>query len=116
VRLRGRILTSGIRVDRLTVQAPAGSHITIMCHGPRRSCPRAKSTRLTTGPSVRFRRFERRLRPRTVLRIFVTKSGFVGKYTRFKIRRHSAPARSDGCARPNAIQITCRRPLRDHAR
>jgi hypothetical protein len=39
--------------------------------------------------------FERRIRAGTVLRIFVTKPGFVGKYTRFTVRRATAPARVD---------------------
>ncbi len=108
VRLRAQILNSGIRVSLLTVQAPAGSRITIICRGRRRSCPRAKSTRVTTGRRVRFRGFERRMRSGTVLRIFVTKPGFVGKYTRFTIRRHSAPSRDDACALPDNRSVTCR--------
>ncbi|MDP8908519.1 MAG: hypothetical protein M3N47_05225, partial [Chloroflexota bacterium] len=95
VRLRGQILTGRVRISLLTVRAPIGSRITITC-SVRRACPRRTSKRVTTTRTVRFRAFERRqLRVGTILRIYVTKPGFVGKYTRFKIRRRGAPLRSD---------------------
>jgi len=56
---------------------------------------------------VRLRRFERRMRSGTILRIFVTKPGFVGKYTRFRIRSAGTPARRDACARPDVTSFSC---------
>lgn len=106
VRMSGRILSNGVRVDLLSVRGPRGSKITVTCRGPGRSCPRRRTTTTTRG-TTRIRSFERRLRSGTVLRIFVTKAGFVGKYTRFTIRKRKAPLRSDACARANNTSLTC---------
>ncbi|HEV2944794.1 MAG TPA: hypothetical protein VGX26_06765 [Solirubrobacteraceae bacterium] len=57
---------------------------------------------------VEFRRFERSLRAGSVLEIRVSKSGEIGKYTRFTIRRGKPPARVDMCLSPAGIQpIVC---------
>jgi hypothetical protein len=106
VRLRGRISRTSARITLLTVTAPSGSKVSIYCAG--RSCPR-KRVAVTAGrKAVRVRRFERRLRAGTVLRIYVTKSGFVGKYTRFQIRRGRSPLRTDLCAQtPGATPRRC---------
>jgi len=107
VRLAGRILRHGVSVRLLTVQAPSGSKITIGCHGPHASCPYATTNRLSIGAVVRVRPFERRLSGGTVLRIYVTKVGFVGKYTRFEIRSRRAPKRTDECARWAGARMSC---------
>lgn len=108
VRLRGRLLSArGVRISLLTVRAPTGSRITITC-SIRRACPPRTSTRVKMTRTVRLRAFERRLLPvGSILRVFVTKPGFVGKYTRFKIRRRSVPLRIDSCARPNNRPFRC---------
>ncbi|HEV2057835.1 MAG TPA: hypothetical protein VGR11_00675, partial [Solirubrobacteraceae bacterium] len=108
VRLRGRIFSSSVRVTLLTVQAPKQSRITVLCRGRSRSCPRTRYTRLTRTSRVRLRLFERRMRADTVVRIFVTKPGRVGKYTRFTVRRGMAPSRIDRCATPAKRIIRCR--------
>lgn len=107
VRLRGRILSTGSTISLLSVRAPRGSTVTIMCRGPARSCPRAKWTRTTTASAIRVRAFERRMKSGTTVRIFVTKPGFIGKYTRFTIRRKRAPLRADACSRPNNTSLAC---------
>ena len=107
VRLRGRILSSGSTISLLSVRAPRGSRVTIMCRGPRGSCPRARWTKTTTRSATRVRVFERRMKSGTVVRIFVTKPGFIGKYTRFTIRRKKAPLRTDACSRPNVTSLDC---------
>jgi hypothetical protein len=48
--------------------------------------------------TVRVRQFERRLRSGTVLEIYVTKPGFVGKHTRFRFTSNRTPLRTDRCA------------------
>jgi hypothetical protein len=108
VRLAGRIQGDGVRITLLTVWGPVGSKITISCRGTTRSCPRAKTTIRATAQLTRFRAFQRRMRAGTVLRIYITRPGTVGKYTRFTIRRQSSPLRRDGCALPNSTPITCR--------
>jgi hypothetical protein len=96
VRLRGRTDRRGVSVTLLRVQAPNGSRVTIYCKG---RCPTRRTSMLTTKKYVRARRFERRLRVGTTLTIYVTKAGFTGKYTRFKIRSRKSPRRTDRCAR-----------------
>jgi hypothetical protein len=107
VRLVGRILRSGVHVTLLGVQAPAGSQVKVTCRGRGHSCPAAAPARTSTGARLRFRAFQRDIRAGTILRIFVTKQGFVGKYTRFTIRRGAAPSRVDGCAGTGTRVVDC---------
>ena len=107
VRISGRITRRGSRLQRLTVTAPTGATVLVRCNG--RSCPFARQSRVIksafqpggrqpTAMLVRIKRFERKLlRSGTLIRIFVTKPGVIGKYTRFKIRARMAPARIDSC-------------------
>jgi hypothetical protein len=44
------------------------------------------------------------LRPGTVIEIRVTKSGAVGKYTRFLIRKGRPPKRTDLCLAPGSTR------------
>ena len=95
VRIRGLIEPSGVRITLLTVRAPKASTVTVYCSG--RSCPRRR-VRITAGTRiVRVRAFEKRLRAGTILKVYVTKRGFTGKYTRFRIIRRRAPSRIDRC-------------------
>jgi hypothetical protein len=97
VRLRGRADRNGVFITLLRVQAPKGSRVTVYCRG--RACPlRKRSETMATGV-LRALAFERRLRTGTTLTIYVTKAGFTGKYTRFKIRKKKPPTRIDRCAR-----------------
>jgi hypothetical protein len=109
VRLSGVITARGIRIRRLTVTAPRGSLVTVRCHG--RGCRfsrYARTARAGGAPEariasvVRLRRLERRLlRAGARLRIFVTKGGAIGKYTRFRVRKARPPARRDLCLLPS---------------
>ncbi|MGH2899923.1 MAG: hypothetical protein ACRDMZ_14710, partial [Solirubrobacteraceae bacterium] len=96
VRLRGRVDRVGVRITLLTVRAPARSKVAIYCSG--RSCPRRRFTVTAGRRLVRARRFERRLRGGTILKVYVTKPGYVGKYTRFRFVRNRVPLRTDRCA------------------
>ncbi len=113
VRITGTIRGSRTRLRRLTVAAPPGSTVVIRCRG--RSCPfgrqsrviksaaRAKGTRPATQAVLRVRRFERRsLRAGTLIRVFVTKPGTIGKYTRFQTRNRKPPSRTDRCLMPGS--------------
>jgi PKD repeat protein len=99
VRIRGTIFRDRVRVRLLSVTSLRGAQVRVSCAGG--GCPfRAATVRVrATGRTVRIRRLERSLRPGAVIRVMVTRSGRVGKYTRFRIRRDAAPARHDGCAR-----------------
>jgi PKD domain-containing protein len=109
VRMIGRTTRAGLRIRRLTIEAPPGSQVEVRCRG--RGCPRRSQVRKAAGVEppnataarlLRFRRFERTLRPRAVLRILVTKPGTIGKYTSFRVRRDQAPKRRDLCMLPGA--------------
>lgn len=107
VRLRGRVEPSGVFITLLRIQAPKGSKVTVYCRG--RTCPLRKRSEVAVTGVVRALPFERRLRAGTTLTIYVTKAGFMGKYTRFKIRKAKPPTRIDRCARFTAAKaVSCR--------
>ena len=106
VRIAGWLTRGGAKIRVLSVRAPGGSFALASCRG--RNCPRrsthssvaARAGRLTG--RIRFRSLQRSYPAGVVLRVFVTKAGMVGKYTRFTIRRGLAPERRDLCMRPGA--------------
>jgi|GEM_PF-2823039 len=106
VRLRGSVEGRLIRVSLLSVRAPAGSKVTVYCSGP--GCP-SRRVAINAGLKlVRVRSFERRLRSGTMLKIYVTKPGFFGKYTSFRFVSNRAPVRIDRCAvSPGTKPRTC---------
>ena len=99
VRIRGVAGGGRVRVALLSVQAPRGSMIRVRCSG--RGCPIRETTSLSRSARsvVRFARFERSLRVGTVIRVLVTRSGRIGKYTRFALVRNRSPSRADQCVR-----------------
>ena len=118
VRIAGRVSRRGVRIRRLTVDAPPGSRVKLGCSGKR--CPfkqrrRTVSNRVTAGRSLppsrllRMRAVEHRLlRPGIVLRLYVTHGNAVGKFTRFRIRRSKAPIRADLCLVPGSSRpVAC---------
>src|SRR5262245_17591872 len=96
VRVAGRILPGGAAIKLLVVHAPTGAKVSIRCDG--RGCPFVKSVRMAG--LVRVRGLERRLRAGVTVRVFVTKRGLIGKYTRIRIRGGKAPVRADRCLPP----------------
>jgi hypothetical protein len=100
IRIRGRADAKAVRVDLLSVQAPRGSEISARCRGA--SCPRRVIATTATSSSrpVLLRGLERRYGYGVELVIRVTKSGRIGKYTSFRMRRGKAPLRRDLCLRP----------------
>ena len=107
MRIAGRITKRGTRVRVMRVTAPAGTRVSVRCNG--RSCPFGKQVRtITTGArspmavTIRVRRLERLLLPGVRVRVYVTKSGAIGKYTRFRFRARKAPARTDSCLMPGS--------------
>ena len=114
VRIAGSESSSGARISLLSVQAPVGSTVTVICHG--RGCPtRAKVTVPTSGRGKRagvvlivFRRFQRSLRAGSTLQIEVSGPGQIGKYTRFTIHRGKLPSRLDTCLSPTGFRpVAC---------
>jgi PKD repeat protein len=109
VRIRGLILPDTIRMQLLTVQATSGSTIVVRCEG--RGCPFATARTRTRSyeRAVSIKRLQRRLAVGTVIRVMVTKSGRIGRYTRIRIRRGAAPDRRDLCLRHGSTRpFRCR--------
>src|SRR2546422_788712 len=106
VRISGVFAHRGIRLRLLTVQAPRGARVDLLCDG--HGCPFRRHHRtVATGSSqtrtLRFRQFRRHtLRIGTTLRVLVSDRSAIGKYTRFSVRRSVPPLRLDRCLPPGA--------------
>jgi hypothetical protein len=102
IRIKGSVLGGFTRVQRLLVRAPEGATVLVRCRG--KSCPKkaTQASRLSKGRQLRFKQLERRMRPGTRINVQVTKPGFVGRVTRFSMRKKAAPKRVDLCLPPGA--------------
>ena len=110
VRIRGLVTTQGAYITLLSVNAPRGARVLVRCKGSP-SCPTSRSTARTArvGRLLTFRRFHRRhLRAGARIEVLVTKRGYLGKYTRFRIRAKQAPGRVDLCLSANRRPGRCR--------
>lgn len=111
VRIVGRDFSYGTKIRLLAVEAPSQARISIECRGrgcPRKGVRRAVPSSRAASTWVRFRQFERLLRPGVVLKIRVAKGSDIGAYTRFTIRRGRIPSRVDSCLDPKGIKpIAC---------
>ncbi len=114
VRIAGSEGTRNVTIRLLTVQAPAGASVTIVCRG--RGCPTkrldtvapARKSGVASGPVLlTIHRFERRLPVGVVLEIRVGKAGEIGKYTKFVTRRGKLPVRTDSCLAPTGSPMEC---------
>jgi hypothetical protein len=110
VRIAGTDTARGAKLTLLTVDAPAGARITVVCHG--RGCPAKAASRIAASAGggsvlIEFHRFERALRAGAVIEIRVSESGEIGKYTRFQIRRGKLPERTDSCLSPALQPMSC---------
>jgi hypothetical protein len=98
VRISGFTTTKGVRIDLLTVRTGNGTRVTIRCKG--QGCPYKRKV-VTARGKVHRRRMpgfhHRHLRAGTILEVYVTRPGAIGKYTRFKVRRLLPPKRLDSC-------------------
>ena len=94
-----------VRIDLLSIRSPIGSVIKVACKG--KGCPRhkASSTR-AKGGLVRLRWLERRLRPGTRIVISITKTGRIGQYTTFTLRKKKKPIRKELCLYPGQAKAT----------
>ena len=104
VRVIGAVGERGTRIREIVVTVPEGSRMDVTCRGG--GCPRTQAKGgAIAARTVRVRRFARRLlRPGAAVRIWVTKPGTIGKYTRIRIRRGRSPSRVDRCLLPGAVQ------------
>jgi PKD repeat protein len=104
IRMAGRYFRSGVRVSLLSIAAASSATVRVRCEG--RGCGFTARTyrprSATASRLLRVRSLERRLRSGTRIVITVTRSGAIGKYTRFRIRTLRPPARVDRCMLPGA--------------
>ncbi|MFI4990750.1 MAG: Ig-like domain-containing protein [Solirubrobacterales bacterium] len=108
VRIAGAETAGGARIRLLSVQAPPTAKVAVTCKG--RGCKTKTESRVVTASSKRksgaitlaFPRFQRALGAGAVLQIRITKSGEIGKFTSFTIRRKKLPVRVDACLRPTS--------------
>jgi PKD repeat protein len=98
VRIAGQVYPGRTVVSVLSVRAPRGALVRVRCSGP--GCPKVVRRKRSKGAKLRFKTFERSLRPRAKLEVFVVAKGRVGKYTRFKVQRKRRPLRIDLCVVP----------------
>jgi PKD domain len=99
VRIAGQLLPWGARVRLLAVTAPRKAVVTARCRGE--GCPLRSVRRRSRAQPVRLRALERRLIAGIRLEILVRQPGFIGKYTRFRIRDGvRPPLRRDRCLLP----------------
>jgi len=106
VRIRGAILRGAARINLLSVKAPVGATVRVVCHGKGCGKRKAVKQRVKSPKSVRVHAFERVLKRGTVIEVFVTEKGMVGKYTSFRVRSNAAPARNDLCLAPGRSKPT----------
>ncbi len=108
VRIAGTEIGSGVRLKLLKVQqVPAGARIEVRCKG--HGCPLRFARRVTVRgrngvTPVTFGAFERYLGSGVILEILISKSGEIGKYTRFAVRHGKLPERVDMCLDPAGIK------------
>ena len=101
VGLTGRAYRTSTQVKSLAVRAPRGTLVTVRCSG--RGCSRRSQTKRVGAPRrLTFPAFHRRLRVGSRLSVSARRSGYVGKYTRFRFRAGKAPARVDRCLVPGS--------------
>jgi hypothetical protein len=99
VRITGRTFARRVRIRQLAVRAPAGVRISVRCRGrcPVRSASLLSPSTPARSKWARIRRFERSFAAGAVLEVRVSGKGQIGAFTRFAVRRHKLPIRSDSC-------------------
>ena len=104
------------RILRFSIVMPAGIVVRVTCKSPSKlrggaRCPFKLATipvdrkLARLGLTKRFK--DRRLAPRTVIRIYGAAVGRLGTSVKFKLRTGRAPSRSDGCANSAFQRISC---------
>jgi hypothetical protein len=115
IRITGRVTRAGAFIRRLTALAPVGAKVSVRCKG--RGCPFKTTSRTAKPPKkssksstalVRFRKMEHRLlRSGATVSVSVTRDGWIGKYTTWRIRKSKPPKRRDLCVTPGAKPAAC---------
>jgi hypothetical protein len=105
VRMKGYLTSRGARVTRLTVHAPRHVRIKVRCSG---HCPTRHWSKTPRKHRVtRLARFQHTLRAGTRISVTITRHGYIGKQTVFRIRRGKAPQRADRCVSSSGRRTSC---------
>jgi hypothetical protein len=104
--MSGELTTNGARVTVLSIRAPRAARISIRCSG---NCPRKRwaSSGTRKRQLTRAHAFERVLPSGITLTVSITRRGYIGKRTVFKIRRGKAPLRQDMCLSNSGRRLSC---------
>jgi PKD repeat protein len=110
VTLFGDLTMTGARLRRLLVRTPAKATARVTCKG--RKCPkgaRAASRRTSKTRRLRFKRFERSFPAGTLIKVTVTRPGYIGQHTIIKIRSGQRRyIRRDRCVMPTTSRpVAC---------
>jgi hypothetical protein len=114
VRIAGRETRSGVKLTLVTVSAPVSALVTVRIRGTgvhatsqSRVAAAGKGSASNGTALLSFPRFARPLAAGAVLEIRVTKSGQIGKLTRFIPRRGKLPMRTDACLSTAGNPMVC---------
>lgn len=98
--IAGVVIRGAAELSEFTIRGPRGALVKLRCRG--RGCPfRTRRLRMRAR-RVRVRSLERRWRPGALLEVNIGRSGFIGKFSRFRFRSGAVPGRRDLCLRPGA--------------
>ena len=95
VTISGSILSTGMRVRHLTIRAPRGSLVAVVCRG--KGCGAERRRKRIKRTTVSFKTYQRFLRAGAKLEISVRKPKTIGDFTRYTIRAGKFPVRTDRC-------------------
>jgi hypothetical protein len=96
VTIQGTVDRKGVvDIARLVIRARRGSLVNITCKGKR--CPIKTFKRRMITNQLRIGELERKLKPKMELQFRVARTGQLGKYVRYQVRKKKAPKRTDAC-------------------
>ncbi len=100
VQMGGIVARAGAFLNVMrVVNVPKRAKVNVRCRG--RTCPfKSRNIKVRKKRATVTKLLKRPLFLGTVIEVRVTRKGYVGKYTRFKIRSNRAPARTDLCIYP----------------
>jgi hypothetical protein len=98
--IAGVIVRGSARLTEFTIRGARGALVRLHCRG--RHCPFKNKQLVMRKSRVRVRSLERGWRAGPVLEVTVIKSGFIGKFSRFRFRAGTVPRRQDLCIAPGA--------------
>jgi hypothetical protein len=104
----GDLTRTDVPLEGLMVRTPSKATVRVTCKG--RECPkgaRAASRRTSKTQRLRFKKFERSFPAGTLIKVTVTRPGYIGQYTSIRVRSGLRRyIRRDRCILPGAKKPT----------